>query len=127
MHVGRRQASMDGARAEDQDLSSGMPWPKDEGEQRLASRERGEMEKDCSGTPIFPFVALWACLHIWDFKNRILMVCLEGNRVQLQAPRFFAANKNMAVIWEEKTLYDYLLSPKKVFKIFGVERLSEFA
>ncbi|KAG6473996.1 hypothetical protein ZIOFF_067916 [Zingiber officinale] len=27
---------------------------------------------------------------------------------------YSAANKNMAVIWEEKTLYDYLLNPKKV-------------
>ena len=26
---------------------------------------------------------------------------------------YSAANKNMAVIWEEKTLYDYLLNPKK--------------
>ncbi|MQM07352.1 hypothetical protein Taro_040183 [Colocasia esculenta] len=28
---------------------------------------------------------------------------------------YSAANKNMAVIWEEATLYDYLLNPKKVF------------
>lgn len=27
---------------------------------------------------------------------------------------YSAANKGMAVIWEEKTLYDYLLNPKKV-------------
>ncbi|KAK8591813.1 hypothetical protein V6N13_031841 [Hibiscus sabdariffa] len=27
---------------------------------------------------------------------------------------YSAANKNMAVIWGEKTLYDYLLNPKKV-------------
>lgn len=27
---------------------------------------------------------------------------------------YSAANKNMAVIWEEKALYDYLLNPKKV-------------
>ena len=27
---------------------------------------------------------------------------------------YSAANKNMAVIWEESTLYDYLLNPKKV-------------
>eukprot|EP00258_Populus_trichocarpa_P023653 XP_024439672.1 cytochrome c isoform X1 [Populus trichocarpa] len=27
---------------------------------------------------------------------------------------YSAANKNMAVMWEEKTLYDYLLNPKKV-------------
>lgn len=27
---------------------------------------------------------------------------------------YSTANKNMAVIWEEKTLYDYLLNPKKV-------------
>ncbi|KAG6472198.1 hypothetical protein ZIOFF_069655 [Zingiber officinale] len=27
---------------------------------------------------------------------------------------YSAANKNMAVIWEEQTLYDYLLNPKKV-------------
>lgn len=27
---------------------------------------------------------------------------------------YSAANKNMAVNWEEKTLYDYLLNPKKV-------------
>ncbi|KAL0314061.1 UNVERIFIED_CONTAM: Cytochrome c-2 [Sesamum angustifolium] len=26
---------------------------------------------------------------------------------------YSAANKSMAVIWEEKTLYDYLLNPKK--------------
>ncbi|PSS19380.1 Cytochrome c like [Actinidia chinensis var. chinensis] len=26
---------------------------------------------------------------------------------------YSAANKNMAVIWEESTLYDYLLNPKK--------------
>ncbi|KAJ0743813.1 putative cytochrome c, class IA/ IB, cytochrome c-like domain superfamily [Helianthus annuus] len=26
---------------------------------------------------------------------------------------YSAANKNMAVIWEENTLYDYLLNPKK--------------
>ncbi|KAJ6291629.1 hypothetical protein OIU76_023668 [Salix suchowensis] len=26
---------------------------------------------------------------------------------------YSTANKNMAVIWEEKTLYDYLLNPKK--------------
>ncbi|KAL6513206.1 Cytochrome c proximal, isoform B [Orobanche gracilis] len=26
---------------------------------------------------------------------------------------YSAANKNMAVTWEEKTLYDYLLNPKK--------------
>ncbi|XP_075643911.1 uncharacterized protein LOC142615101 [Castanea sativa] len=26
---------------------------------------------------------------------------------------YSAANKNMAVNWEEKTLYDYLLNPKK--------------
>ncbi|KAF9608505.1 hypothetical protein IFM89_009871 [Coptis chinensis] len=26
---------------------------------------------------------------------------------------YSAANKNMAVQWEEKTLYDYLLNPKK--------------
>ncbi|KAL0645648.1 hypothetical protein Bca4012_043939 [Brassica carinata] len=26
---------------------------------------------------------------------------------------YSAANKNMAVMWEEKTLYDYLLNPKK--------------
>ncbi|KAK9213888.1 hypothetical protein WN944_005874 [Citrus x changshan-huyou] len=26
---------------------------------------------------------------------------------------YSAANKGMAVIWEEKTLYDYLLNPKK--------------
>lgn len=31
---------------------------------------------------------------------------------------YSAANKNMAVIWEEKTLYDYLLNPKKVFISF---------
>lgn len=28
---------------------------------------------------------------------------------------YSAANKNMAVMWEEKTLYDYLLNPKKVW------------
>jgi len=28
---------------------------------------------------------------------------------------YSAANKSMAVNWEEKTLYDYLLNPKKVF------------
>ncbi|KAK3229769.1 hypothetical protein Dsin_001650 [Dipteronia sinensis] len=28
---------------------------------------------------------------------------------------YSAANKNMAVTWEEKTLYDYLLNPKKVY------------
>jgi hypothetical protein len=28
---------------------------------------------------------------------------------------YSTANKNMAVIWEEKTLYDYLLNPKKVW------------
>lgn len=27
---------------------------------------------------------------------------------------YSAANKSMAVNWEEKTLYDYLLNPKKV-------------
>ena len=27
---------------------------------------------------------------------------------------YSAANKNMAVVWEETTLYDYLLNPKKV-------------
>lgn len=27
---------------------------------------------------------------------------------------YSAANKNKAVIWEEKALYDYLLNPKKV-------------
>jgi cytochrome c2 len=27
---------------------------------------------------------------------------------------YSAANKNMAVNWEENTLYDYLLNPKKV-------------
>ncbi|KAG9135481.1 hypothetical protein Leryth_007248 [Lithospermum erythrorhizon] len=27
---------------------------------------------------------------------------------------YSAANKGMAVIWEEKTLYDYLLNPKKL-------------
>lgn len=27
---------------------------------------------------------------------------------------YSAANKNMAVMWEENTLYDYLLNPKKV-------------
>lgn len=27
---------------------------------------------------------------------------------------YSAANKNMAVNWEETTLYDYLLNPKKV-------------
>ncbi|XP_072991679.1 cytochrome c isoform X1 [Typha latifolia] len=27
---------------------------------------------------------------------------------------YSTANKNMAVIWEEKALYDYLLNPKKV-------------
>ncbi|KAF8411907.1 hypothetical protein HHK36_004465 [Tetracentron sinense] len=27
---------------------------------------------------------------------------------------YSAANKNMAVMWEEKTLYDYLLNPKKI-------------
>lgn len=27
---------------------------------------------------------------------------------------YSTANKNMAVNWEEKTLYDYLLNPKKV-------------
>lgn len=27
---------------------------------------------------------------------------------------YSAANKSMAVIWEEKALYDYLLNPKKV-------------
>ncbi|XP_044971116.1 cytochrome c-like [Hordeum vulgare subsp. vulgare] len=26
---------------------------------------------------------------------------------------YSTANKNMAVVWEEKTLYDYLLNPKK--------------
>lgn len=31
---------------------------------------------------------------------------------------YSAANKNMAVMWEEKTLYDYLLNPKKVFSSF---------
>ncbi|MBA0775650.1 hypothetical protein Gotri_010768 [Gossypium trilobum] len=30
---------------------------------------------------------------------------------------YSAANKNMAVIWEEKTLYDYLLNPKKFLAI----------
>jgi hypothetical protein len=29
---------------------------------------------------------------------------------------YSTANKNMAVNWEEKTLYDYLLNPKKVWK-----------
>lgn len=29
---------------------------------------------------------------------------------------YSAANKSMAVIWEEKTLYDYLLNPKKVIE-----------
>lgn len=28
---------------------------------------------------------------------------------------YSSANKNMAVIWEESTLYDYLLNPKKVW------------
>ncbi|MBA0829195.1 hypothetical protein Goarm_013815 [Gossypium armourianum] len=27
---------------------------------------------------------------------------------------YSAANKNMAVVWSENTLYDYLLNPKKV-------------
>lgn len=31
---------------------------------------------------------------------------------------YSAANKNMAVIWEEKTLYDYLLNPKKVNSLY---------
>lgn len=31
---------------------------------------------------------------------------------------YSAGNKNKAVIWEEKTLYDYLLNPKKV-SLFG--------
>lgn len=30
---------------------------------------------------------------------------------------YSAANKNKAVDWEEKTLYDYLLNPKKVCMI----------
>jgi len=30
---------------------------------------------------------------------------------------YSSANKNMAVTWEEKTLYDYLLNPKKVQKL----------
>lgn len=28
---------------------------------------------------------------------------------------YSTANKNMAVIWEENTLYEYLLNPKKVW------------
>ncbi|XVF22900.1 hypothetical protein REPUB_Repub12eG0210500 [Reevesia pubescens] len=106
-------------------LSSGMPWPGDEGEQRLASIERGEMAKDWSSTPIFPFVALSACLHVWDFKSEPNFNGLFGRQSgTTPATHFSAANKNMAVIWEEKTSYDYLLNPKKVFKIFGVERLN---
>lgn len=30
---------------------------------------------------------------------------------------YSTANKNMAVHWEENTLYDYLLNPKKVFNM----------
>ncbi|RVW33215.1 Cytochrome c [Vitis vinifera] len=33
---------------------------------------------------------------------------------------YSAANKNMAVIWEEKTLYDYLLNPKKAVDSLSV-------
>lgn len=33
---------------------------------------------------------------------------------------YSAGNKNMAVIWKETTLYDYLLNPKKVCMIFLV-------
>jgi cytochrome c len=32
---------------------------------------------------------------------------------------YSAANKNMAVIWEENTLYDYLLNPKKVLLVLA--------
>ncbi|RRT52667.1 hypothetical protein BHM03_00013851 [Ensete ventricosum] len=38
---------------------------------------------------------------------------------------YSAANKNKAVVWEESTLYDYLLNPKKVW-IFGSSYESTF-
>lgn len=36
---------------------------------------------------------------------------------------YSAANKTKAVIWEEKTLYDYLLNPKKVL-VFDKAKVS---
>jgi cytochrome c len=33
---------------------------------------------------------------------------------------YSAANKNKAVEWEEKTLYDYLLNPKKVTTLIAI-------
>ena len=40
--------------------------------------------------------------------------CLGGKSGTTPGYSYSAANKNMAVMWEEKTLYDYLLNPKKV-------------
>ena len=37
---------------------------------------------------------------------------------------YSAANKGKAVIWEENTLYDYLLNPKKVLTIFFAQPFS---
>lgn len=38
---------------------------------------------------------------------------------------YSAANKNMAVIWQENTLYDYLLNPKKVIKLVLCHLISQ--
>lgn len=71
---------------------------------------------------IIPDDCLWKSLRFFC-KNGILGPNLNGlfgrQSGTTAGYSYSAANKNKAVEWEEKTLYDYLLNPKKVTPLFA--------
>lgn len=72
-----------------------------------------------SKTIIVLYVPLWSAI-IWHLGENVWFAGPNLNglfgRQSGTTPgySYSAANKNMAVTWEENTLYDYLLNPKKV-------------
>jgi len=54
------------------------------------------------------------CFGFWNFSGPNLNGLFGRQSGTTTGYSYSAANKNMAVMWEEKTLYDYLLNPKKV-------------
>ena len=54
------------------------------------------------------------CFGFWKFAGPNLNGLFGRQSGTTAGYSYSAANKNMAVTWEEKTLYDYLLNPKKV-------------
>lgn len=78
--------------------------------EKLLSKER-EKYISAFGKFVWPY---WYWIKWLNFAGPNLNGLFGRQSGTTAGYSYSAANKNMAVTWEEKTLYDYLLNPKKV-------------